>query len=297
LLAELKASYCTLKARQFFIVFLEKFIERRFFMLIVFFTREKKVCELIAERLEEKGHLAFVFTNLQKVLKAVGSRQSQKVDLLALDFRMGEQKDPGWSLLISQLQIPVVYYNDPYSFPGNFAVNWNRKVTSERKISACNLMPVFRDLESVMVQQDILPYVSLVCPPKKILGREEREVRLFNIERFREKYSVQPSKYKLLHYFYQNRGVVLDAKRLCLFMWNEYSYQKKETLFSYICYLRKLFRKENSYCLRIINEGRYGYVFRITCPKFRCEKNETAYDYIRPNLKSGFDFLSANFDE
>lgn len=266
-------------------------------MLIIFFTRERNICQLMAGRLEEKGHLALVFTNLQKLLKSVGRLGSQKVDLLALDFRIGEQGDPAWSLLSSGAKIPFVYYNDPYGFPGNFAVNWSRKITGERELSGRKLMPLFRDLESVMVQPDVLPCVSLVCPPQKILGREEREVRLFSIERFREKYSVQPAKYKLLNYFYQNKGFVLDTKKLCLFMWNEYSLQKKATLFSYICYLRKIFRKESNYCLRIINDGSHGYVFHISCPKFRCEREETASDYIRPNTKSRFDFSSAALDD
>ena len=266
-------------------------------MLIVFFTRERSVCQLIAGRLAEKGHIAVVFTNMQKVIKAVGRHGSQKVDLLALDFRMGQQNDPGWSLLASGTKIPAVYYNDPYGSPGNFALNWNRKITGESEFADRNLMPLFRELESVMLQHDILPCISLVCPPQKIRGSEEMELGHFSIELFREKYSVQPAKYKLLCYFYKNRGMLLDTKKICLFMWNEYSYAKRETLFSYICYLRKLFRKESRYCLRIINEGRHGYIFRISCPKFRAEVEETASDYIRAEPKNCFDFSPAILDE
>ena len=266
-------------------------------MLIVFFTWERNVCQLIAGRLAEKGHIAVVFTNMQKVIKTVGRHGSQKVDLLALDFRMSEQNDPGWSLLASGTKIPTVYYNDPHGSPGKFALNWNRKITVGSEFSARNLMPLFRDLESVMLQPDVLPCVSIVCPPKKILGREEVELGHFSIELFREKHSVQPAKYKLLCYFYKNRGLLLDTKKICLFMWNEYSYAKRETLFSYICYLRKLFRKENKYCLRIINEGRHGYIFRISCPKFRAEVEEVASDYLRSDSKNSFDFSSALLDD
>lgn len=276
---------------------IKKFVERRFVMLIVFFTQEKTVCDLIAGRLTEKGHFAYVFTNMQKLLRSVGRQGPQKVDLLALDFRMGAQKDPGWTLLASDSKIPAVYYNDPYSRPGSFAAHWSRKIAGSGEFSGRNLMPLFRDLESVMLEEDVLPCVSLVCPPKKIACREERALGGFSIESFREKHSVQPSKFRLLSYFYQNRGAVLDAKRLCLFMWNEYSLQKKATLFSYICYLRKLFRRESRYCLRIISDGKNGYIFRISSPKFRIEREETASDYMRSDSKNSFDFSSTLLDD
>ena len=259
-------------------------------MLIVFFTRERSVCQLIAGKLTEKGHLAFVFTNMQKLIRAMEKQEEQKVDLLALDFRIGEQRDPGWALLVGDSKVPVIFYNDPYSLPGSFAVNWNNKIIREKEFANRNLMPLFEDLESVMIQKDILPCISLVCPPQKVTNREEREIKAFDIERFREKHSVQPAKFKLLHYFYKNKDLALDAERLCLFMWDEYSMQKKGTLFSYISYLRKVFNKESDYCLRIISNGKSRYVFRISCPKFRLEGKETASDYIRPSAKSSFDF-------
>ena len=141
-------------------------------------------------------------------------------------------------------------------------------------------------LETIIDSPDILPYISLICPPKDFISKEESAIQKFDLEDFRFKHKIQNSKYKLFSYFFKNREKVISAKELCLYMWGQYSEQKLESLYSYISILRKIISKESTCLMDIERVGRECYIFKISVPALKSKDEKSAVDFFTFTQKS-----------
>lgn len=242
-------------------------------MLIFFFTQERLVCELIAESLFNKGYRVFVFSDFKTMAGEFSDLQEKGSfpSLIALDFRVFSLKDPMLNLFLNGSGVPYIFYNNPYCCKNNFKDVWcegikdnmakNGFIDKGGPVLEESLIRLLSDLEEIISGEDVLPYVSLVCPPKNIF---ETRKEMFDPYSFKRRHSLTPLKFKLLMHFFNNKGLSLSEKDLCLFMWNEYSPQKISTLYSYICVLRKALQKETLVCARIEREEPRCYSFTLS---------------------------------
>src|SRR5574344_834180 len=95
-------------------------------MIVYFLTKEKDVCEEIASKMIEEGQSAIVFTDVKKYKNAVKQEGINRIDLLAIDFRMVDPTyvDPYRMIEESKLFIPLIFYNDPLPDADERAVFW-----------------------------------------------------------------------------------------------------------------------------------------------------------------------------
>lgn len=239
-------------------------------MTVYFLTRQKDVCSLIAESLRTAGYMSELFTELDEFFAVVKVQKAQKVDLLALDYRMFDHElvNPYAILKKEHRTIPLIYYNDPFPEPEERALYWKVKnhehlgnsFTEEKRIA---LVPLFQKLQDITNDPLLNQYISLINKPKPY-NEEHLLLSSFDVEGFRRNHHIPSSRFKLFLYLYENCGRSFSVENICTYLWNSCTPEKVRTLYSYIHELRVACREENRQTILISRVGKRSYKLTVS---------------------------------
>lgn len=212
-------------------------------MDIMFVTREPLACALITSRLEDDVHHCTIQDNL---LEFYIGLQGEKLacDLLALDFcnfshLLGDVRE---TLRQLKRPIPFLFYNDPYPDGTNRAAYWmqqNEVLYEGREFH--QFAAVFKRLNSIIEDDAVRSYVSLLRPPLPLSVGSQDETGAFNVEQFRARSKIPPAMFSLFEYFYARVSKEVSVKELAkqIFGAGGHDGARRNGVYSYVSRLKK----------------------------------------------------------
>ena len=273
-------------------------------MIVYFLTKQPDVCQYLTEQLKINGNLAFTFTEFEELYTAITISGKQKVDLLAVDYRIVQHDifDLHQMLIDQNFVIPLIYYNDPYPEPSERVSYWQtqnrtRFSTNLSETTIVAVRPLLTMIAALIDSPQLNPYISLVNKPLSLQEERAKDVsHSFDLTAFRLNNHIQASRYKLFCYLYQHRDTPLTAKDICLFMWNDYSPKKLRTLYTYIHELRILCTKEKSCTIKIELVSKETYRLLVIASKSELPVHARAEEYLNNNERNliQFETISPN---
>lgn len=228
-----------------------------------------KVCVQLALKIERTGSEVTLFTDPAEFYAAVKLQKKGEVDYVMIDVRTFQldMYNPYTDMATMPHPVPVVVFNDPYPEPEYRAAYWITKnkrylvpLISESVIESFH--PEFYLIESYLNSEELNRYVSVINRPEIFLTPEERSL-IINLEEFRLRHRLAPSRFKVFRHLYENLGKEISGEELVCLLFGTYSPEKRKTIFSYIYDLRKACRNETSVDIRIDREYKGRYAMKI----------------------------------
>ncbi len=215
-------------------------------MNIVCYSKDSERCRYFVPVLEKHNCNCIVFNDEVKFLFSLAS-ESASWNVLLLDF----QSIPHYSfnifnyLIKLNLEIPVVFYNDPMAPAQNKALYWKR--TNENMYFSKKFdkySDIFRLIENI-----------LDCP---VSERPAHEKLKMNLDILRQKFGLTPKMFRLFQFFYKKRGRELSVKELSGVLC-EGKELSSESIYTYISRLRKILLKEKLVKIDIVRTAFASY--------------------------------------
>lgn len=228
-----------------------------------------KVCVQLALKIERTGNEVTVFTDPSEFYAALKLQKKGEVDYVMIDVRTFQLDiyNPYTDMATMPYPVPVVIFNDPYPEPDYRAAYWIAKnkrylvpLISESAIESFH--PEFFLIESYLNSDELNRYVSVINRPDIFLTPEERS-RIIDLEAFRLRHRITPSRFKVFRHLYENLGKEISSEELVSLLFGSYSPEKRKVVFSYIYDLRKACRNETSVQIRIDREYKGRYAMKI----------------------------------
>ncbi len=272
-------------------------------MILFLLTTQEKVGKRIAKRLSEKyNYVVPVFTCPSKLFEAAFTEGVSRVDLIIMDYLAfgSDEVELFDNMRKMECVIPYICYNTPFAPSGARTEYWLDRI--RRKVGDCisdavldNLATVFRQIETIIEEPDIFPYIRLLNEPPEIVDSDDdwyqKNVRVHFqtqysltkkqradlakqvqsnsadskksigatvVEHFKNLKGVQKSRVKLLEYLCAHEGEIVSEEQICSDLWREFNPTRVNTLYSYICGIKKAVESDS-------NAG-----FAIDKPQKRC---------------------------
>ena len=237
-------------------------------MVLYFLTTQIDVVSQIQHQLESEDHQVQVFTDTYQFLRTVRLLGEKNIDLLCVDYLSVDvsEHNPFTEMQEQGHPIPMIFYNDPYAPSTLRAVYWAQKIRTKFGSKIDNsrfakIREVLLTLQGAIFELE--PYIYLLHRPKPCKNLDSPEED-FSLNTLKIKHHIPNSQYRLLNYFYQNRGIPVSIKSICQNLWKTYSISKRNTAYAYISFLRKILSKETSYQILLDRVEQGVYQFTIS---------------------------------
>lgn len=228
-----------------------------------------KVCIELATYMERTSSEVTIFTDSAEFYASIETAPPGDIEYVMIDVRTFQMDlfNPYTYIANGQNPVPVVVYNDPYPEPDTRAAYWFVKNKTyllshvgERKLEL--LIPAFALLESFFNKHEFSNYLKGICPPHKLLTKSEK-MQKEALEQFSVNHKLSKSRKSLFDLLLKNEGKELTEENICLSLWNDYSNNTKQTLYTYISELRKACRQEEVVKINIIRKSKGIYEMTI----------------------------------
>lgn len=235
-------------------------------MEICFLTREKNVCRLIMERLENSGCRCYLQDDWSLLYKSIQDFNCQ-IDMIVCDFTLisGCCFNLFESIFEMGKKIPIIYYNDPSS-PDDERINqWISQNELYYQFNfPKNCIPTLKKLNEIICDPSVKRHISLLQPAvpvgwEKLRGSEtQREIDLLD---FRFRNNLSPVLFQLFEYMYKNRTKDMSLSELekVLFRSKKNFFDHKSSVYSYISRLKNQIETDSATKIKIFRSSRGCY--------------------------------------
>ena len=238
-------------------------------MKIIFVSREPELCKVIASRLEDKTIQCSIKDNFLEFLLLLKDDKIQ-CDLLVCDFCQVQHMLCGIADLLRHTakSVPVIFYNDPYPTKEDRVVYWlSQNESLYTDLEFHHLIPIFKNINAIIENPSVRPYISLLQPPLPVMGismhENENDDPLLH---FRIRNKIPPVLFSVFELFYHNICKELSIKEIARRISGS-SFRtsvKRASVYSYVSRLKKYMRNDPLVQFDIIRSsfGRYKLIQR-----------------------------------
>lgn len=214
------------------------------------------------EYLRSRGYFPVLCPDLESV---IDFSVTEGIGMLICDFKyFGRDSRNPYKTLSEKLfpqKIPFVFFNDPFVDPGSddCLAQWVDTVMEYYG-------EVTEEIRSLLTELMVAVMVDNVSGSENF-GTEKKLFHGDNFsdafEKINSKLCIPNGKLKLLKLFYRKRGKAVKVDELCNDLWNECNQRSRANLYSYISYLRKIFKNFPGLEMSITSNRKGWYVFNI----------------------------------
>ena len=230
-----------------------------------------EVCKHLERKIKSAGKSVAVFCKPHEFYSVLKEARQGDLDYAMIDVRtfQSDSFNPYAEVALMTNPVPLIVFNDPYPEPDNRASFWlsqNKKYLST-KISD---EAIDRLSSSFLLLQDffngeINKYIPAIAKPVRFLSEDEKQLRL-NLDSFRVKNKLPPSRLKLFEYFLRNMDKELSEEAIVLSMFGECTQRTKGRFYTYICNLRKVCKSEEALKIEILRTFKEHYMMKVSLP-------------------------------
>ncbi|HAO29871.1 MAG TPA: hypothetical protein DCQ43_00835 [Treponema sp.] len=250
-------------------------------MVLLFLTRQKSVCDFMADRLKTCGHIATVCTTEKTFFQTLSSCK-KSVHVLLIDFSFFDHHSFNIFAYLKEHSFNqnVIFYNHPFPQEDERIDFWCKQNASHNE----DFVLLCKQINQIISSPELLPCISLINPPRDLNPAAMLPHENFNCSQFQILHSIGPVKMRLFQMLFDHLGHALTAEQLCMHVWGSYDEKKLNTLYSYIHDLRQCCRSELMYEMDIVRIGQKKYQLVFTLPhdlNIRDEQARKAFERNR----------------
>ena len=140
-------------------------------MTVIFLTTQPEICQIFSNNLP--SHTSFIFTNMD-IFFATIKNITTKPDLVLMDYTLynHEVYSIYHELHQEQIDVPVIFYNDPCLVLEDRVAHWNYMIhimkTSYKEIDTEQFDDIFQTINALVTSPELSPYINLMQKTKPL---------------------------------------------------------------------------------------------------------------------------------
>lgn len=233
---------------------------------VIYSYNQPEISQIIAERLRIEGYQGESFSDSLKMFETIKIMHI-KPDVIILDYQTFNHDiyDINFPIFYERLEIPVIYYNDPcptsYSLANHWIYQTIRFYKQRRQETPYEYLEIFSDLEDIVLDENLMPYINLLCQPKTLV--QDNPAHKDPYDTFIENFDMPKNLSFLFYFFITNKEKKITIKDIQNYYTQNSKSISESSLKVMISNLRKFFENNQESDLYLCKKGDFYILIQI----------------------------------